>query len=122
MYLDLRGREFWRQRAFDTPRFRQLYRRWLTDGDSVFEAVSSPAIAETLERGTGRIEAHVIVLWYRHLARGHHTKEGDFLVLGCGPATNCAVTSADKTGGSALGSRARSRAISSTQNQHSDEG
>jgi hypothetical protein len=65
--LSFEDEEFWRhQAAFDTPRFRQLYRRWLTDGDSVFETVSSLAIAEALERGTGRIESHVVVLSYRH--------------------------------------------------------
>ena len=67
--LSFEDDEFWRhQAAFDTPRFRQLYRRWLSDGDSVFEAVSSPTIAEALERGTGRIESHVAVLSYRHLS------------------------------------------------------
>jgi hypothetical protein len=61
--------EFWRlHKAFDSSRFRQLYRRWLSDGDSVFELLTSPAIASALERGTGRIESHVIVLSYRHLA------------------------------------------------------
>jgi hypothetical protein len=61
--------EFWRdQAAFGTTRYRQLYRRWLTDGDTVFETLSSPAIAEALERGTGRIEAHVLMLSYRHLS------------------------------------------------------
>lgn len=60
--------EFWRLHAeFETSRFRQLYRRWLTDGDSVFQALSSTAISEALDRGTGRIESHVIVLSYRHL-------------------------------------------------------
>lgn len=67
--LTFEDEEFWRHHAaFDTPRFRQLYRRWLTDGDSVFETISSPTIANALERGTGRIESHVIVLSYRHLA------------------------------------------------------
>jgi hypothetical protein len=67
--LSLEDEEFWRRRAaFDTPRFRQLYRRWSTDGDGVFDAVSSPAIAEALERGTGRIESHVLLLSYRHLS------------------------------------------------------
>ncbi len=61
--------EFWRlHKAFDTSRFRHLYHRWLSDGDSVFELLSSSAIASALERGTGRIESHVIVLSYRHLA------------------------------------------------------
>jgi hypothetical protein len=53
--------------AFDTPRFRLLYRRWLTDGDTVFDLISSPAIAEALERGTGRIEMHVSLSSHRHL-------------------------------------------------------
>jgi len=72
--LSLRARtiedeKFWRlHKAFDTSRFRQLYRRWLSDGDSVFELLTSPAIASALERGAGRIESHVIVLSYRHLA------------------------------------------------------
>src|SRR5207237_6112270 len=67
--LSFENQEFWRdQAAFGTPRFQQLYRRWLTDGDSVFDMVSSPAIAEALERGTGRIESHVLMLSYRHLS------------------------------------------------------
>lgn len=65
----LEDEEFWRlHKAFDTSRFRQLYRRWLSDGDTVFELVTSSAIASALERGTGRIESHVIVLSYRHLS------------------------------------------------------
>jgi hypothetical protein len=67
--LSLEDDEFWRhQAAFDTTRFRQIYRRWLTDGDSVFDAISSPAISQTFERGTGRIDLHVIVLSYGHLS------------------------------------------------------
>ncbi len=63
--LTFEDEEFWRHHAaFDTPRFRQLYRRWLTDGDSVFEPLSSSVIATALERGTGRIECHVLVLSY----------------------------------------------------------
>ena len=63
--LKFEDEEFWRHHAaFDTPRFRQLYRRWLTDGDSVFEPLSSSVIATALERGTGRIECHVLVLSY----------------------------------------------------------
>src|SRR6266508_6232561 len=67
--MSFEDEEFWRdQAAFGAPRYRQLYRRWLTDGDTVFEALSSSAIAEALERGTGRIEAHVLMLSYRHLS------------------------------------------------------
>ena len=67
--LSFDDEEFWRdQAAFGAPRYKQLYRRWLADGDSVFETLSSPTIAEALERGTGRIEAHVLLLSYRHLS------------------------------------------------------
>jgi hypothetical protein len=67
--MSFEDEEFWRDHAaFGAPRYRQLYRRWLTDGDTVFETLSSPAIAEALERGTGRIEAHVLMLSYRHLS------------------------------------------------------
>ena len=67
--LSFEDPEFWeRQAAFASPRFQQLYRRWLTDGDTVFEAVASPAITEALERGTGRIESRILLLSYRHLA------------------------------------------------------
>jgi hypothetical protein len=55
-------------RTFATLRYELLYRRWLTDGDSVFELVSSTAIAEALERGTGRIESQMLPFSYRHLA------------------------------------------------------
>jgi hypothetical protein len=54
--------------AFDTPRCRVLYRRWLADGDTALEIVSSPAIAEALARGTGRIESQVLEVPYRHLS------------------------------------------------------
>ncbi len=67
--LSFEDPEFWEhQAAFASPRFQQLYRRWLTDGDTVFEALASSAIAEALERRTGRIESHVLLLSYRHLA------------------------------------------------------
>jgi hypothetical protein len=67
--LSFEDPEFWEhQAAFSSPRFHQLYRRWLSDGDTVFEALRSPAIAETLERGTGRIESRVLTISYRHLA------------------------------------------------------
>jgi hypothetical protein len=67
--LSFEDPEFWEhQAAFASPRFQQLYQRWLTDRDTVFEALASPAIAEALERGTGKIESHVLLLSYRHLA------------------------------------------------------
>jgi hypothetical protein len=67
--LSFEDPEFWEhQAAFSSPRFQQLYRRWLTDGDTVFEELSSPANIEALERGTGKIESRILPLSYRHLA------------------------------------------------------
>jgi hypothetical protein len=71
---DLRARcqsdaRFWQaHRAFATPRCQMLYRRWLTEGDTAFELVSSTAIADALARGTARIESHVLLLSYDHLS------------------------------------------------------
>lgn len=66
--LSFENPEFWQdQAAFSAPRFQQLYRRWLTDGDSVFEAVASTAISNALERGTGRIESQLLRVSYHHL-------------------------------------------------------
>ena len=55
-------------RAFSTPRGQRLYHRWLTDGDAVFERLSSTAIVEALTRGTARVEAQVLLPSYRHLS------------------------------------------------------
>jgi hypothetical protein len=54
--------------VFRTPRFTLLYRRWLKHGDAVFEGLSSPAIAEALNAGTGRVECVVLPHTYRHLS------------------------------------------------------
>jgi len=54
--------------AFAATRFQVLYRRWLSKGESVFEAISTDAIAEAIERGGGRIECHVLPFSYRHLS------------------------------------------------------
>jgi hypothetical protein len=67
--LSFEDPEFWEhQAAFSSPRFQQLYRRWLTDGDTAFEAVASPVLTDALERGTGTIESRSLLLSYRHLA------------------------------------------------------
>jgi hypothetical protein len=55
------------QQAFDAPRYRVLYRRWLVDGDPALDVVGSAAIAEKLEHGAGRLECVVIPHSYRHL-------------------------------------------------------
>jgi hypothetical protein len=45
-----------------------LYRRWLRDGDAVFDAISSGAAGEAIKRGAGRVECHVLPFSYRHLS------------------------------------------------------
>lgn len=67
--LSFENPAFWEhQAAFSSPRFHELYRRWLADGDTVFEALVSPAITQALEHGTGRVESQVLTISYRHLA------------------------------------------------------
>ena len=55
-------------KVFGTPRFTEMYRRWLKHGDAVFEGPSSPAIAEALNTGQGRVECLVLPYTYRHLS------------------------------------------------------
>jgi hypothetical protein len=45
-----------------------LYRRWLTEGDAVLEAASSPDLGQALKGGRGRIESLVLPHQYRHLS------------------------------------------------------
>ncbi len=60
---------FWLARgAFSTRQCRQLYGRWLTDGEPVFDLLSSTAIADALARGTGRIDSQILPLSYHHLS------------------------------------------------------
>ncbi len=54
--------------VFSTPRFTLLYRRWKKHGDAVFEAVSSPVLADALASGAGRVESVVLSHTYRHLS------------------------------------------------------
>jgi hypothetical protein len=55
-------------RRFSTPRFDDLYRRWIKHGDDAFKTASSPALAEALETGAGRVESLVVPHGYRHLS------------------------------------------------------
>ena len=55
-------------RAFSTPRCKRVYHRWLFDGDTVFEQLSSKAITEAFARGTARIESQILPLSYDHLS------------------------------------------------------
>ena len=56
------------RRAFRGERFEVLYRRWLTEGDSVLEAAASPDLGHALKGGNGRIESVVLPHQYRHLS------------------------------------------------------
>jgi hypothetical protein len=55
-------------RRFSTPRFEDLYRRWIKIGDEAFHSPSSVAITEALESGAGRVESFVLRHSYRHLS------------------------------------------------------
>jgi hypothetical protein len=56
------------QFAFGATRFQVLYRRWLKDGDGIFDPISTGTIADAMERGDGRFEIHVLPFSYRHLS------------------------------------------------------
>jgi hypothetical protein len=54
--------------VYGAPRFTLLYRRWLKHGNTVFEALCSPVIAEALTTGRARVECVVLPHAYRHLS------------------------------------------------------
>jgi len=54
--------------VFGTPRFTAMYQRWLKHGNAVFEGPSSPAIADALNTGRGRVESVLLRHVYRHLS------------------------------------------------------
>lgn len=68
------------RRAFGASWFQVLYRHWRTEGDAALEGVSSRAIADAIERGTGRVEYYVLPHQYRHLSilvgSAHRTPTG----------------------------------------------
>lgn len=55
-------------RAFAGTRWRLLYRRWLTDGDSALNVATSVALRDALTRSDGVIESEVLPHSYRHLS------------------------------------------------------
>ncbi len=67
---DPQGEDIFRAgvRRFSTPRFDDLHRRWIKHGDDAFNTASSPALAEALETGAGRVESLVLPHGYRHLS------------------------------------------------------
>jgi hypothetical protein len=56
------------RRAFSASRFELLYRRWLTDGDSALEIVSSPALGDAIKTGAATIDSLVLPYRYQHLS------------------------------------------------------
>ena len=54
--------------VFAAARYTAMYHRWLKHGNAVFAGPSSPAIAEALNSGRGRVESVVLPHLYRHLA------------------------------------------------------
>lgn len=55
-------------RAFAGTRWRLLYRRWLSVGDSAFNVVTSAAVRNALTRGDGLIQTEVLPRSYGHLS------------------------------------------------------
>jgi hypothetical protein len=55
-------------RRFSTPRFEDLYRRWIKIGDEAFHSPTSVSLTEALESGAGRVESFVLRHSYRHLS------------------------------------------------------
>lgn len=56
------------RQAFGVPRFRVLYQSWLRHGQTVIDATVSPALADAIARGTGRLECYVLPHRYLHLS------------------------------------------------------
>ena len=56
------------RRAFGAPRYRVLYRAWLREGSRVVDATCSPALAEAIDRGEGRLETEILARSYLHLS------------------------------------------------------
>lgn len=54
--------------AFEHPRFYPVYRRWLKEGDSALEDLSSTLIRDALATGAGRVECLVLPHRYDHLS------------------------------------------------------
>jgi len=54
-------------RAFEGPRFSGLFRRWLEQGPTTFDALASPSLADAVARGRGEVETHVLAHSYFQL-------------------------------------------------------
>jgi hypothetical protein len=56
------------ERAFAGRRWRLLFSRWLSDGDSALDVATSPAVRDALMRGDGLIQIAVLPHSYRQLS------------------------------------------------------
>ena len=54
------------EQAFRAPRYQRLYRRWLIDGDRVFD-LAAEGLKPAIESGAGRIETVILPHRYGHL-------------------------------------------------------
>lgn len=61
-------RYFKAQSAFESERWRAVYRRWLVDGDAVLDGHVSPRLAEAVRGDRGRLECVVLPHAYDHLS------------------------------------------------------
>src|SRR5438128_11744598 len=55
------------EQAFKMHRYQLLYRRWLAEGDRVFDYISE-GLTTALESGAGRIATVLLAHQYRHLS------------------------------------------------------
>jgi hypothetical protein len=56
------------RRAFGSPKYRTLYRAWRREGNRTIEGTVSPVLADAINRGSGRVESHVLAHPYLHLS------------------------------------------------------
>jgi hypothetical protein len=54
--------------GFRAPRFQVLYKRWSREGNAALDYATSQAIADAIERGSGRVECVVLPHQYHHLS------------------------------------------------------
>lgn len=65
--VPLDERYFRAQSAFETPRFRALFKRWSDDGGQVLDSMASEALRDAVREGRGRFECVVLPHSYLHL-------------------------------------------------------
>lgn len=91
--------------CFHAVRYQVLYKRWLSEGDSALEVVSSTATADAIKSNAGRIETSVLPFSYRHLSllvdaarpRTKGAEEGDALRARPRPHLGLSITASAGT-------------------------